>query len=81
MTADLVGSYNHVDGNFITSITFDSEGENFFQYIDSFNHIENIGAFEKVGEGVYSVEGSIIEKQEIKVMEDFSLELKVLEGV
>lgn len=77
MTADLVGSYNHVEDDFITSITFASEGENFFQYIDIFNHIEDIGSFEKVGEGVYSLEGSVIEKQEIKVMEDFSFELKV----
>lgn len=77
MTADLVGSYNHVDDDFIISITFASEGENFFQYIDSFNHIEDIGSFEKVGEGVYSLEGSMIEKQEIKVMDDFSFELKV----
>ena len=77
MTADLVGYYDHVDGNFITSITFDSEGENFFQYIDSFNHIEDIGSFEKVGKGVYSLEGSTIKKQEIQVKEDFSFELKI----
>ncbi|WP_304509039.1 hypothetical protein [Anaerotignum sp.] len=76
MTADLVGSYNHEDDSKI-SLTFAFDGKDEFHYVDGINNIEDIGTFEKVKEGVYSLEGSLIERQEITVMEDFSFDIKI----
>ena len=76
MTSDLVGFYNYADDSKI-SLTFAFDGKEEFHYVDGINNIEDIGTFEKVKEGVYSLEGSLIERQEITVKEDFSFDIKI----